>query len=104
MFDALAFGVGAGHGLSYDDRRFYFDTVYSELIPIYYDGMVNILSTIKYDPTDGKFDNIIFQDSKVIEKPFLNYHLNHERTHKQRYRNQAVTKSAKKGANLIKSQ
>ena len=101
MFDALAFGVGAGHGLSYDDRRFYFDTVYSELIPIYYDGMVNILSTIKYDPTDGKFDNIIFQDSKVIEKPFLNYHLNHERTHKQRYRNQAVTKSAKKGANLM---
>ena len=101
MFDALAFGVGAGHGLSYDDRRFYYDTVYSELIPIYYDGMVNILSTIKYDPMDGTFNNILFEDWKVIEKPFLNYHLNHQRTHKERHRNQAVTKSAKKGANLM---
>ena len=64
-------------------------------------GMSKILSTIKYDHTDGTFNNILFEGWKVIDEPFLDYYLNHERSHEQRHRNPTVTKSAKKGANLM---
>ena len=43
-FDALMQAVGADHGMSRDDRRFYFDIVNGNFIPIYYDGGTNILS------------------------------------------------------------
>ena len=43
-FDALMYAVGAEHGLSRDDRRFYLDVVNKNLIPIYNDGDARILS------------------------------------------------------------
>ncbi len=46
-FDALSYAVKATHGLSRNDRRFYFDPINGNYIPIYYDGM----STILNDPS-----------------------------------------------------
>ena len=42
------FAVGAEHGLSRDDRRFYFDVLNETLIPIYNDGAVRIFSGDKF--------------------------------------------------------
>ena len=41
-FDALMYSIGAEHGLSRDDRRFYHDILNNNFIPIYYDGAVRI--------------------------------------------------------------
>tara|TARA_Y100000591_G_scaffold331742_1_gene366617 strand:+ start:3089 stop:5431 length:2343 start_codon:yes stop_codon:yes gene_type:complete len=43
-FDAMMYALGAEHGLSRDDRRFYFDVLNKSLIPIYNDGAVRIFS------------------------------------------------------------
>ena len=59
IFDSIMYGIGGAHGLSYDDRRFYYDPLYSKLEPIYYDGNVNILSKINYDGYSGKFKNTL---------------------------------------------
>ena len=98
IFDAIMHGIGAGHGLSYDDRRFYYDPVYSKLEPIYYDGDVNILSKINYDRYTGTYKKILYNGK--IQKPFLNFYLNSNRQQKTRFRNPTVTNTAKKGANL----
>tara|TARA_B100000700_G_scaffold314452_1_gene401060 strand:- start:805 stop:3132 length:2328 start_codon:yes stop_codon:yes gene_type:complete len=47
-FDAMMYAVGAEHGLSRDDRRFYFDVLNKNLIPIYNDGAVEIFSNDKF--------------------------------------------------------
>ena len=99
IFDAIMYGIGGAHGLSYDDRRFYYDPTYSKLEPIYYDGDVNILSTIEYDRYSDKFNKNL-ESWKVIKKPFLNFYLNQNRGQTEKYRNPTVTNSAKKGANL----
>lgn len=44
IFDALNLILSADHGLSREDRRFYFDQYYKKFLPIYYDGMVRTLS------------------------------------------------------------
>ena len=98
IFDAIMHGIGAGHGLSYDDRRFYYDPIYSKLEPIYYDGDVNILSKINYDRYTGTYKKIL--DKGKIKKPFLNFYLNSKREQKTRFRNPTVTNTAKKGAYL----
>ena len=88
-FDAIMFAIGGMHGLSYDDRRFYYDPIYSKLEPIYYDGDVKILSKIKDDEYVEK-----------LEELFLDFYLNNTRASSERTRNPPVTNSAKKGANL----
>jgi len=98
IFDAIMHGIGAGHGLSYDDRRFYYDPIYSKLEPIYYDGDVNFLSKINYDRYTGTYKKILYNEK--IKKPFLNFYLNSKRQQKTRFRNPTVTNSAKKGANF----
>lgn len=59
IFDSLNFALGAAHGLSIDDRIYYFDSLYNKFIPIYWDGMANIVN---------RFDNILksFNDKKII--------------------------------------
>ena len=42
-FEALLYALDAGHGLSMDDRRFYYDTFNKSFLPIYYDGKSKIL-------------------------------------------------------------
>ncbi len=43
VFDALMYAVYADHGISFDDRIFYFNPFYRKFLPIYYDGMGSIL-------------------------------------------------------------
>ena len=42
-YEALAYALDVEHGLSMDDRRFYYDTFNNFYIPIYYDGKSKIL-------------------------------------------------------------
>ena len=42
-FEAILIAAGAESGLSSEDRRFYYNTIYDRLEPIYYDGMAHIL-------------------------------------------------------------
>ena len=42
-FEALIYALDAGHGLSPDDRRFYFNSIDRTFLPIYYDGKSYIL-------------------------------------------------------------
>ena len=100
-FDALMYGIGAAHGLSYDDRRFYYDAIYSRMEPIYYDGMSKILSTVNYNPYQGKYENLYFASWKKIEELFFDYKKNHTRPKSERYRNPVVTKSAIYGSRAM---
>ena len=43
-FEALMYGLDALHGLTYDDRRYYYDPINKYFLPIYYDGSVHILN------------------------------------------------------------
>ncbi len=97
IFDALMYGIGGSHGLSYDDRRFYYDPIYSKIEPIYYDGNVNILSKINYDRSVGQFKFQI-DNWKIVKDPHLDLYSNKDRDLKTRYRNPTVTYSAKSGA------
>lgn len=47
-FDAMMYSIGAEHGLSRDDRRFYYDVLNKNLIPIYNDGAVRMFVNDKY--------------------------------------------------------
>ncbi len=55
-FDALMYAIGAEHGLSRDDRRFYFDVLNKNLIPIYNDGDVKIFSGDKFSGPNNHSD------------------------------------------------
>ena len=37
-YESLMYAMNAAHGLSHDDRRFYYDPINNYLLPIYYDG------------------------------------------------------------------
>jgi len=93
-FDAFVYALGAGHGLSFDDRRFYFDTIYSSLIPIYYDGKSNILSVIGYDKIKDIYTKNLNQEL-IIEPLFLNQEIS--RTQRENLRNPIPTYIAKIG-------
>ena len=58
--------IGAGHGLSRDDRRFYLDILNETLIPIYYDGDVRIFSGDVF--TSPNFNSDISQQLKQKKK------------------------------------
>ena len=100
-FDALMYAVGAGHGLSYDDRRLYYHNIYSRFEPIYYDGMSKILSSIKYDPINGKYQKLYFAERKKQKELFLEYKKNHTREISERFLTPAVSMTAFKGADSI---
>ena len=55
-FEALMFALDSWHGLSLDDRRFYYDPMYLKMEPIYYDGMSRILSTIGYNNKNERYE------------------------------------------------
>jgi hypothetical protein len=50
IFEALMSASNSTHGLSRDDRRFYYDSIYDEFNYIYYDGSSFILTDYKTDP------------------------------------------------------
>ena len=68
-FDAMMYAVGADHGLSRDDRRFYFDVLNKSLIPIYNDGAVRIFSGEKFR---GPNYNSSVEKQLKINKKFSN--------------------------------
>lgn len=59
IYDSLNFALGAEHGLSINDRIYYFDSLYNKFIPIYWDGMPTMVN---------RFNNILksFNDEKII--------------------------------------
>jgi len=99
IFDALMYGLGGAHGLSYDDRRFYYDPIFSVLEPIYYDGDSNILSKINYNFILGEFKNRL-RPWMIIKEPYLDLYSNLDRSVRNRHKNPTVTYSAKHGAYL----
>ena len=73
VYDSIMTVLNADHGLSREDRNFYFDQFYKKFQPIYYDGMVNVLSffnnvKIDSDPSviDLKVDLLNFDKGKII--------------------------------------
>ena len=44
VYEALIYALDAAHHLSYDDRRFYFDSINQNYLPIYYDGKSKIIN------------------------------------------------------------
>ena len=44
VFDSIMIATGGAHGLTPEDRRFYYDTINDRLEPIYYDGKIEILN------------------------------------------------------------
>lgn len=52
-YDSLNYALKAEHGLAVDDRTYYFDALYKEFRPVYWDGMSSILdrfNNINYNP------------------------------------------------------
>ena len=98
-FDALLFGLASTHSLERNNRRFYYDPIYSEFVPIYYDGMTKILSVIGYDYKKSKFFNKKIEDKFIsINKLNADYRNDINRNEIERYRNPSPTLSAKLGA------
>ncbi|MDC0417212.1 hypothetical protein OAL74_02050 [Candidatus Pelagibacter sp.] len=93
MFQAAMFALGASHGLSYDDARFYYDPVYSIIEPIYYDGDSNILSVINYDSYTGTYKNSL-DDWKKIKELNTDFKNLKEKSFRYNLRNQVVTELA----------
>ena len=58
-FNAFMFALDCWAGLTFDDRRYYYDPIYSTLEPIYYDGMSKILSQIGFNVKTEKYENQI---------------------------------------------
>ncbi len=44
-YESLIYALDAGHSLSFDDRRFYYNSIERSFVPIYYDGKSQILDT-----------------------------------------------------------
>ena len=97
MFQAAMWAIGASHGLSYDDARFYYDPLYSILEPIYYDGDVKILTAINYDPHLGVYKKKI-ENWKKVKDININFENYEEKSFKENLRNQVVSKLAKDNA------
>jgi hypothetical protein len=47
-YESLSYALDTRHGLSMDDRRFYYDTFNKFYLPIYYDGKSNILEKTQH--------------------------------------------------------
>ena len=69
-FDAIMYSLEAEHGLSRDDRRFYFSAYYQKFLPIYYDGFSKILSNgeVNLSPFYKNEDIILINQILKMEK------------------------------------
>ena len=64
-FSAIMTAINAGHGLSIDDRRFYYDSLGNNYHPIYYDGMSYVLFHDKINKP--VIDSAIFGAKKALD-------------------------------------
>tara|TARA_X000000368_G_scaffold389261_1_gene351463 strand:+ start:2883 stop:5219 length:2337 start_codon:yes stop_codon:yes gene_type:complete len=82
-YESLIYALDAGHSLSFDDRRFYYNSIERSFIPIYYDGKSQILNSIqrmpesalqKYVSEEAKEGslNAIKKISQIDKKALLN--------------------------------
>ena len=63
--------------------------------------MSNILSSIKYDASRGKYEKLYFAEWKKMKELFLEYEKNHTREQSERYSNPAVSITAFKGETAL---
>ena len=64
-FEALMIGLNALHGLSIEDRRFYYNAVYDRFEPIYYNGNSLILNT------NNQFLNMQYTEEQIYGAKLL---------------------------------
>ena len=58
-YESLMYAMNASHGLSHDDRRFYYDPINNYLLPIYYDGKPKIVEFKETEESLTYLENII---------------------------------------------
>ena len=68
-YESLMYAMNANHGLSHDDRRFYYDPIKNYLLPIYYDGKPKIVEFKETEDSLTNLENII---SSSAQKGALN--------------------------------
>ena len=99
-FDALMYSTGSEHGLSYDDRRFYYDPILSSFEPIYYDGNSNVLSYINY--WQGNYQKV-FENHKKIKRPNLENFENYKNISKNLNKFPPISNIARVGSEIALS-
>ena len=62
VYDAINFALRAEHGLSIDDRIYYYDALNEIFLPIYWDGMANLVNRFN-DVIKEEKSNLIFTPS-----------------------------------------
>lgn len=73
IFEILMIAMGAGHGLSQEDRVFYYDPHYKDFLPIYYDGGASLLYPNEKIKPNQNFDISSKKGFKLLEdNNFLN--------------------------------
>ena len=63
-YESLMYAMNAVHGLSHDDRRFYYDPINNYLLPIYYDGKPKIVEFSETEESLTHLENIITLSAK----------------------------------------
>lgn len=66
LFESLSYAIDIQHGLSMDDRRFYYDTFKKHYLPIYYDGKSKILDEKQYFKIDENITNKFFSNEAIL--------------------------------------
>ena len=64
-YEALSYALDTKHGLSMDDRRFYYDSFNKFYLPIYYDGKSKILENTQYLELNDKIKTNTFSNEAV---------------------------------------
>jgi len=68
VFDSIMFAMDALAGLSIQDRRFYYDTIKSKFIPIFYDGIPKLFDKRnRFIDKKIKLENLTFVKKKNIQ-------------------------------------
>ena len=67
IFEILMIAMGASHGLSQEDRVFYYDPHYKDFIPIYYDGGASLLYPNEKIKPNQNFDISSKKGFKLLE-------------------------------------
>ena len=65
-FQSLLVALKSAHGLAPHNRSFYYDPMYKHFIPIYYDGMSNILNGSKVTYQDLLYGGSSFSEGEII--------------------------------------
>jgi len=72
IFETFMTVLDARHGLSQDDRIFYYDPHYKNYLPIYYDGGGKLLTPNEYSDLLQNFDISSGTDFRISKKFYLN--------------------------------